>query len=153
MRTDARRFERIIANLVGNAVEHGEAAGHPVVVEVAQADGRLRLTVTDRGPGIEPRHLPHVFDRFYKADSARSSGGSGLGLAIARENVRLLGGEITVTSRPGMGTQFRVDLPAAPAAPDQALVVRAATELLRDGEAPDERQADRDPRNHPRRVP
>ena len=67
------------------------------------------VRVTDRGPGIPAAHLPHLFDRFYKADPARGGAGSGLGLAIARENARLLGAGITVHSEPGAGTEFRID--------------------------------------------
>ena len=77
------------------------------------ADGdRLRLRVSDAGPGISPEHLVFVFDRFYKADPSRPrSAGSGLGLAIARENARLHGGDITVESPPGEGSTFTVTLP------------------------------------------
>ena len=80
--------------------------------------------MNDRGPGISPEHLPHLFERFYKSDPARTSAGSGLGLAIAAENARLLGGEIEVRSEVGEGTQFRVLLPAngprGPAGPSEA---------------------------------
>ena len=77
------------------------------------ANGGLSLPfveVADHGPGIPPEHLPHLFERFYKADPARSSPGSGLGLAIAQENARLLGGEIQVWSEPGEGTRFTLRL-------------------------------------------
>ena len=71
--------------------------------------------MTDSGPGIPLEHLPHIFDRFYKADPSRaSSRGSGLGLAIARENARLLGGELAVTNAPGGGARFVLTLPAGP---------------------------------------
>jgi signal transduction histidine kinase len=69
------------------------------------------LTVRDTGVGIDARHLPHIFDRFYRADAARSAGGSGLGLAIARQIVERHGGEIAVTSEPGRGTTVTVTLP------------------------------------------
>jgi two-component system sensor histidine kinase MtrB len=69
------------------------------------------VEVTDRGPGIAPEHLPHLFDRFYKADAARSGGGTGLGLAIAQENATLLGGRIEVRSELGEGTRFTLRLP------------------------------------------
>lgn len=103
--TDPRRLERVLANLIANAVEHGGAEG--AVVEVA---GNC-VTVTDRGPGIAPEHLPRIFERFFKADPARSAPGSGLGLAIARENARLLGADLRVRSEQGVGTQFRLELP------------------------------------------
>ena len=78
---DPRRLERILGNLLDNAREHGEAAAVEVGLDV-EGD-MLRLTVADRGPGVPPEELPHVFERFYKADPSRSRGGSGLGLAIA----------------------------------------------------------------------
>ena len=101
--SDPRRLERILANLVGNALEHG-ADGVEVRV------GSDFVEVSDHGPGISPEHLPHVFDRFYKADPSRSGRGSGLGLAIAQENARLLGGEIEVDSEPGRGSRFTLRL-------------------------------------------
>jgi signal transduction histidine kinase len=106
--TDPRRLERIVDNLVGNAVRHG---GGRVRVRVARDGSRARLEVVDNGPGIQPEHLGHVFERFYKADPSRTGTGSGLGLAIARENARLLGGDIQVWSEPGEGTRFTVLLP------------------------------------------
>jgi two-component system sensor histidine kinase MtrB len=76
--TDPRRLERIVANLTGNAIEH---SGHGVRVTVGRGDtGTAHVEVSDAGPGIPPDHLPHIFERFYKADPARSGGGSGLGL-------------------------------------------------------------------------
>jgi signal transduction histidine kinase len=104
--SDPRRLERIVANLVGNAVEHG---GDEVAVRVG-LDGGPFVEVADRGPGIPREHLPHLFERFYKADAARSGGGTGLGLAIAQENAHLLGGRIEVWSEPGQGTRFTLRL-------------------------------------------
>jgi two-component system sensor histidine kinase MtrB len=106
--TDRRRLERIVANLIGNAVEH---AGAGVRVLFATGGRRAYVEVIDSGPGIASDHLPHLFERFYKADPARSRGGSGLGLAIAMENARLLGGDIEVRSELGVGTAFRLVLP------------------------------------------
>jgi signal transduction histidine kinase len=105
--TDPRRLERIVANLVGNALEHG---GDGVVIRVGRDGARAFVEVADEGPGIPPEHLPHLFERFYKADPARSGPGSGLGLAIAQENARLLGGEIEVWSEPGKGSCFTLRL-------------------------------------------
>lgn len=105
--SDPRRLERIVTNLVDNALEHG--AG-PVEIRVWSDGGSGVVEVADRGPGIPPEHLPHLFDRFYKAESARG-GGAGLGLAIAQENARLLGGTIEVASAPGEGTRFTLRLP------------------------------------------
>jgi two-component system sensor histidine kinase MtrB len=101
--SDPRRLERIVANLVDNAFEHG---GSSVSVRI----GENEIEVTDDGPGIPREHLPHVFERFYKADASRSGGGTGLGLAIARENAILLGGELEVTSEPGQGARFTLRL-------------------------------------------
>lgn len=102
--SDPRRLERIVANLVDNALEHG---GSSVIVHIA-GDG---VEVADDGPGIAPEHLPHLFERFYKADESRSGGGTGLGLAIAQENARLLGGALEVESEPGAGSRFTLRLP------------------------------------------
>ncbi len=118
---DRRRVERIVVNLVENALRHGAApvmieTGSGVMPESADVHGHrlIRVTVTDSGSGIPSEHLPYVFDRFYKADPSRSSSrGSGLGLAIARENARLLGGDVTVANIPGGGARFVLTLPAA----------------------------------------
>lgn len=101
--SDPRRLQRVLANLIGNAVVH--AGGGEVRI------GPGWVEVVDTGPGIAPEHLPRLFDRFYKVDPSRATGGSGLGLAIARENARLLGGDIEVDSEPGAGTRFRLRLP------------------------------------------
>jgi two-component system sensor histidine kinase MtrB len=105
--TDPRRLERIVTNLVGNALEHG---GDGVTVRVGRDGEHAFVEVADQGPGIPPEHMPHLFERFYKADPSRSGPGSGLGLAIAQENARLLGGEIAVRSQPDKGTSFTLRL-------------------------------------------
>jgi signal transduction histidine kinase len=110
--SDPRRVERILANLIGNAVEHTRG---DVVVQVASDGARACVEVADAGPGIPAEHVPHVFERFYKADSARAGAGSGLGLAIALENARLLGGNISVRSDAERGSVFRLTLPMEPA--------------------------------------
>ncbi|MEU7228694.1 ATP-binding protein [Streptomyces chrestomyceticus] len=111
-RLDPRRLDVVVANLVGNALHHG---GEPVRVLLRApepGDGRLVIRIVDSGPGIDPEVLPHVFDRFYKADSARArSEGSGLGLAIAMENVRLHGGTMRAANCPDGGAVFTVELP------------------------------------------
>jgi two-component system sensor histidine kinase MtrB len=106
---DRRRIETIVANLVANAVDHG---GRDVTVRVGAEAGGAVVEVADRGAGIDPRDVLHVFERFYKADPART-GGSGLGLSIALENARLLGGDLAVWSEPGRGTRFTLRLPVA----------------------------------------
>ncbi|HET6770597.1 MAG TPA: HAMP domain-containing sensor histidine kinase [Actinomycetota bacterium] len=109
---DKQRLERVVGNLVDNALVHGE--GRDVTVRVASADGLLLLSVEDLGPGIPREALSRIFERFFKADPARQRGdgtGSGLGLAIARENAHLHGGEIDVQSVSGRGTRFTLRLP------------------------------------------
>ena len=101
--SDPRRLERIVANLIGNALEHG---GRDVVVRVGSDGIGPFVEVSDRGPGIAREDLPHLFDRFFKADRSRAGRGTGLGLAIALENARLLDGEIDVWSDSGVGTRF-----------------------------------------------
>jgi signal transduction histidine kinase len=108
IQTDPRRLERVVTNLVANGVEHG---GGDVSVRIARDGDGAVVEVVDRGPGIPPDQLPRLFERFYKADSSRAGPGSGLGLAIARENARLLGGDVTVESHVGRGTRFTVRLP------------------------------------------
>jgi two-component system sensor histidine kinase MtrB len=112
-RLDRRRFDVVLANLVGNALRHG---GPPVTVKAGvqpdgRGGGRLTVEVRDHGHGLAPAAIPHVFDRFFKADTARArSEGSGLGLAIAWENARLHGGHIHAGNHPG-GAVFTVSLP------------------------------------------
>jgi signal transduction histidine kinase len=106
--TDRSRVDRIVANLIGNALEHG---GDGVVVHVGRDEEGAFVEVADAGTGIAPEHLAHVFDRFYRVEGARSGPGSGLGLAIARENARLLGGDLEVRSEPGAGSRFTLRLP------------------------------------------
>lgn len=108
-RLDPRRVDVILANLVGNALRHGEP---PVSVRLSADPHWIALEVRDHGPGLDEAVLPHVFDRFYKADAARArSEGSGLGLAIARENARLHRGDLTVTNAPDGGAMFTLRLP------------------------------------------
>ena len=115
VRLDRRRFDVILANLVGNALRHGAL---PVTVTAGlQPDGqggtRLTVDVRDHGDGLPATAIPHLFDRFYKADTARArSEGSGLGLAIAWENARLHGGHIDAGNHSGGGAIFTVSLPA-----------------------------------------
>ena len=114
--SDARRLERILANLIGNAVEH--TAGGVEVRLRDGADGAL-VEVADQGPGIGEEHLAHLFERFYKADSARAGRGSGLGLAIAGEHARAVGGSIEVDTGAG-GSTFTLRLPVAEPLPSES---------------------------------
>ncbi|WP_134663463.1 MULTISPECIES: sensor histidine kinase [unclassified Amycolatopsis] len=108
-RVDPRRLDVIVANLVGNALRHG---AEPVTVRLRGDQAGVTLTVEDSGSGLDEEVLPHVFSRFYKADTARSrSEGSGLGLAIAWENARLHQGELTAGNRPEGGAVFTLRLP------------------------------------------
>jgi two-component system sensor histidine kinase MtrB len=108
---DAVRLERVLRNLVVNAVEHSE--GRPVEVSVAGADDAAAVLVRDRGVGLQPGQAGMVFTRFWRADPsrARATGGTGLGLAIALEDVRLHGGWLRAAGRPGEGAAFLVTLP------------------------------------------
>lgn len=111
---DPDRLRQIISNLVRNAVRHTPDGGI-IVMSVAREDPWVVVSVADTGEGIAPEHLPHIFERFYRVDQARtrSSGGAGLGLAIVREFVELMGGKVTVESTVGEGSCFRVYLPSA----------------------------------------
>lgn len=108
---DARRVERILRNLVVNAVEHGE--GRDVVVKLAAAGGAVAVAVRDYGVGLKPGEASRVFSRFWRADPARArtTGGTGLGLSIALEDARLHGGWLQAWGEPGGGSQFRLTLP------------------------------------------
>jgi signal transduction histidine kinase len=109
---DKQRLERVVGNLVDNALTHGE--GKDVRVRIGADDGLLRLSVEDRGPGIPPQAAGRIFERFFKADPARrrdEGRGSGLGLAIARENAHLHGGEIAVFNGRSGGARFELQLP------------------------------------------
>ncbi|GAA1224113.1 two-component system sensor histidine kinase AfsQ2 [Kitasatospora nipponensis] len=120
---DPRRLDVVFANLIGNALKHG---GSPVRVRVSRGvgptgAGEVVVAVSDSGPGIPPDVLPHVFDRFYKADKGRArSEGSGLGLSIAMANAQIHGGTITAANAPAGtgGAVFTLRLPLVPPARD-----------------------------------
>jgi signal transduction histidine kinase len=113
---DIALIERVLTNLIDNALRYTPAGGS-VRVGLAPRNGGVRLSVSDTGAGIDPEDLPHVFDRFYRADKSRdrATGGAGLGLAIARQIVELHGGALEVDSRPGEGTRFSFTLEAGAA--------------------------------------
>ncbi|MCS6915749.1 MAG: ATP-binding protein [Myxococcales bacterium] len=106
--------EQILTNLIDNAIKFTPEGGEVRISAVA-SDGRLRITVADTGPGIPAEHLPRLFERFYRVDSARSRelGGTGLGLAIVRHLALACGGEVSVQSELGRGSRFHVTLPRA----------------------------------------
>lgn len=109
---DADRLRQVLVNLLANALHYTPQGGR-VEVRAWHEGSQVRVTVSDTGPGIAPENLPHIFDRFYRADKARarSTGGSGLGLAIVRSLVTLHGGTVRADSRPGEGSRFTVTLP------------------------------------------
>jgi len=108
---DSKRIERLLRNLLSNAIEHGEAK--PITVQVGENAQAVAVCVSDRGVGMTRAQLERVFDRFWRADPARqrSVGGTGLGLAIAREDSALHRGWLQVWSKPKRGTSFRLTLP------------------------------------------
>ena len=103
---------QIVQNLAENAVKYNVDGGS-VTVSVLKREDDVLLTVRDTGIGIPPEDLPHIFERFYRVDKARSreAGGTGLGLSIVKDMVRILGGSVEVSSEPGRGTEFRILLP------------------------------------------
>ncbi len=112
---DLARLRHVIYNLLDNAIKY-TAEGGSVEVVVAQSDSSVRLEVSDTGIGIADEHLPHVFERFYRADKARSraAGGTGLGLSIVQSIVAAHQGKVDVTSKLGEGTRFIVEIPQKP---------------------------------------
>lgn len=114
LQADSRRVERVLRNLLANAIDHSE--GNPVDVELAENDEAVAVAVTDRGVGLKPGQEELVFNRFWRADASRKrhSGGTGLGLAIAREDAVLHGGTLDAVGEFGVGSRFRLVLPKAP---------------------------------------
>jgi two-component system, OmpR family, phosphate regulon sensor histidine kinase PhoR len=106
---DRNRIQQVLVNLLDNAVKYGEA---PIVVGASRPNGLVRITVSDCGPGIAPADQPRVFEKFYRADPqlVRAPSGTGLGLYISRELANRMGGRLDVTSEPGMGSTFVLEL-------------------------------------------
>ena len=137
---DRRRVERILRNLLVNAVEHGE--GRDVVVTVAEDRDAVAVAVRDHGVGLAPGEEQLVFERFWRADPARArtTGGTGLGLAIALEDAHLHGGWLQAWGEKGRGSVFRLTLPRTagqplagsplPLGPDEADVITSAVTTL-----------------------
>ena len=110
IKVDPERMTQVLGNLVSNALRHTPPNGEIVLSAVCRGQ-QVILSVSDNGDGIDPQHLPRIFDRFYRGDESRQQNGeSGLGLAIARSIVQAHGGTITVSSSPGMGTTFIITL-------------------------------------------
>ncbi|RSX56388.1 MtrAB system histidine kinase MtrB [Bifidobacterium samirii] len=116
VRADERRIERIVRNLLANAIDFAD--GHPIDVRIAAGDAAVVIGVRDHGVGMGADQCAHVFDRFWRADPSRSrvTGGTGLGLSIALADARLHHGTLDVRSRPGDGTCFLLALPRDPSA-------------------------------------
>ncbi|HXF04339.1 MAG TPA: ATP-binding protein [Blastocatellia bacterium] len=114
VRADVSRLEQILTNLVDNAVKFNRPGGQ-VTIRAHREGAWVVLSVKDTGVGIAPADQPRIFERFYRADKSRSrqTGGSGLGLAIVKHLVQAHGGQVKVSSKPGVGSEFTVTLPAA----------------------------------------
>jgi two-component system phosphate regulon sensor histidine kinase PhoR len=110
---DRRALEQILSNLVDNAIKYASAGAAVTLSAVAQ-EGEIALAVADTGTGIAAKHLPRLFERFYRVDRgrARDVGGTGLGLSIVKHLTEALGGHVMVESLPGVGSTFTIHLPA-----------------------------------------
>jgi signal transduction histidine kinase len=108
------QLDQVLANLLGNAIHYNKPSGE-IVVSTRMEDGSAILTIADTGVGIDAKNLPHIFERFYRADLSRSlaQGHTGLGLAICKAIIDAHAGTISVSSQPDIGTTFVVKLPAA----------------------------------------
>lgn len=113
IRSDRVRLERILSNLVANALKHGH--GESVKVTTTTTNDVFLVDVSDNGPGIPEEELPHIFDRFHKASKARTGDGSGLGLAIACQHATVLGGSLTAANNETGGAIFHLEVPLADA--------------------------------------
>ncbi len=113
--TDPTQLHRMLAILMDNALKYSEA---PVDLSLSHEDGRAVISISDRGCGIPKAEIPHIFDRFYRAQGSSRADGTGLGLALAQEITDHLGGEIRVQSQPGTGSTFSVTLPLATDSPN-----------------------------------
>ena len=109
---DPIHLQRALSNLLSNALRHTPSGGK-IVLRAGRENGQIMLSVEDNGEGISPEHLPHIFDRFYRVDKARSrdTGGTGLGLSIVNQLVLMHGGSVSVQSDEGHGSTFTVELP------------------------------------------
>jgi two-component system phosphate regulon sensor histidine kinase PhoR len=109
---NAALLEQAVENLIENAIKYSPERTRVTVTGAPAADG-IEIRVADEGPGIEKKHLPRIFERFYRVDQARSRalGGTGLGLAIVKHIVLAHGGSVSVDSTPGQGSVFTIRLP------------------------------------------
>jgi two-component system phosphate regulon sensor histidine kinase PhoR len=120
--TDQRALEQVVSNLVDNAVKYCPA-GSSVTISAEKKEDTVTVVVRDTGPGIDPKHVPRLFERFYRVDAGRSReiGGTGLGLSIVKHLVEAMGGQVTVESAVGQGSSFSVTLPHLPERPSSAI--------------------------------
>jgi len=118
LRCDRRQVLSALTNLLDNAIKYSEPPS-PVELAATSSDGMVTITITDHGLGIPSRDLERIFERFYRVDRARSrfTGGTGLGLAIVRHVAQAHGGDVTVQSREGEGSTFRLRLALSPNGP------------------------------------
>jgi signal transduction histidine kinase len=132
---DRQRMGQVLGNLLTNALRHTPAGGR-VTLEARQSPSGVTLSVTDTGEGISPEHLPHVFERFYRGDTARDRdhGGSGVGLAISRALIQAHGGTLSATSTTA-GATFTIDLPTKQP-PDQPTYRRTRSSTVNTGAPP-----------------
>lgn len=116
LRTDQRALEQVLTNLVDNAIKYCPA-GSTIAINADEKEESTLVRVEDDGPGIDPKHLPRLFERFYRVDAGRSRdvGGTGLGLSIVKHLAEAMGGEVDVESAVGRGSKFTLTLPAATA--------------------------------------
>ena len=123
---DSRRVDRILRNLINNAIDHAER--RTVDIELAADDDALAITVTDHGVGLKPGEAGLVFNRFWRADPSRQrhTGGTGLGLSISLEDARLHGGWLQAYGVPGRGARFRLTLPRQARGADQRVAAAVA---------------------------
>jgi len=114
--TDGPALESALKNLFENALKYA-ARGKWLSVSACAVQDRkgseVQITVADRGPGIAPKDLPHIFEPFYRGQTAATTSGAGLGLCLVERNLRALGGRVTVQSEPGDGTSFTLHLPVS----------------------------------------
>jgi len=110
LRADPARMRQVLINLIGNAMEHNRS-GTTVSIGIYRVLQKVNLFVRDDGQGIAPEHVPHLFERLYKAEPSRSSGGSGLGLTITKHIIQAHGGTIKMTSKLGIGTEVYMEFP------------------------------------------
>ncbi|WP_338873788.1 two-component regulator propeller domain-containing protein [Spirosoma sp. SC4-14] len=119
---DADKWEKILANLLSNALKFTKSGGHVTVTlkpdstQTTEEISHIEIQIEDSGIGISPEYLPHIFDRFYQIDTSRTRAyeGTGIGLALVKELIDLIGGTIYAESQPGVGTTFRLKLPVWP---------------------------------------